>query len=196
MPRLLRPSALLLPAVLWFAMSSTAAAHSGHAGHDFGEGLRHPVTGVDHLLAMVAVGLLAVRSGKGALVGLPLAFLGSMVAGGLLAALGLRLPGVEWGIAASVLVLGLLVAAARTMPFAHAAGLIAAFAVFHGYAHASELATGGALAPYAAGFLASTALLHAGGIAVGSLFVRLQHGEALRLAGAAISMAGLALLAG
>jgi len=178
-----------------------ALAHPGDPGHEFVDGLEHPVFGLDHLLAMVAVGLLAVRIGGRALWAMPAAFLGSMLLGGLSATAGLQLPGVEYGILASVLVLGMLIAATRAAPLSVGAGLVALFAFFHGYAHAAEMVSGGSLGAYAGGFLLSTALLNAVGVLAGLALSRVSVGRltggwSLRIAGGAITAAGLLLMFG
>lgn len=190
-------------ALLCFAtvMASPALAHPGAPGHEFVDGLEHPIFGLDHLLAMVAVGLLAVRIGGRALWAMPAAFLASMLAGGLAASAGLQLPGVEYGILASVLVLGVLIAATRIAPLPVAAGLVALFAFFHGYAHAAEMVNGGSLGAYAGGFLLTTALLTAIGVAAGLALSRahvgrLSHGVLLRIAGGLITAAGALLVIG
>jgi urease accessory protein len=190
-----RCTAAFALALLLLACSGTVAqAHPGHPGHDFTDGALHPLTGLDHLLAMVAVGLLAVRIGGRGLWLMPAAFLGSMLLGGLAATAGLPLPGVEYGIMASVLVLGLLVASKRVSPLGIGAVLVGAFAFFHGHAHAAELVSGGSLAPYAVGFLLSTALLHAGGIAAGLALGRWVNTQTVQWLGAGISVAGLLML--
>lgn len=185
---------VFLASLVLIALPGMAQAHPGHPGHEFNEGLLHPLTGLDHLLAMVAVGLLAVRIGGRGLWLMPAAFLGSMLAGGLAAALGMPLPGVEYGIMASVLVLGLLVAWTRVAPLWVGAALVASFAFFHGHAHAAEMVAGGSLAPYAIGFLLSTALLHASGIAAGMALGKWISVRTVQWAGAAISAAGLLML--
>jgi urease accessory protein len=180
---------------LSLAHTSSVFAHPGHLG-DFQAGWQHPLLGLDHLLAMIAVGLLAVRSGGRSLWLMPAAFLGSMLLGGMAAAAGLPLPGVEVGVIASVLVLGWLIATTRVAPRQVAVALVMLFAFFHGHAHASEMLANGSLAPFAAGFLLSTALLHTAGIAVGMIIQKLHRPEAFRLAGGAIVAAGLLLVAG
>lgn len=188
----LAAAAALLPAI--------AAAHPGHgAAHGFGSGFVHPLFGWDHLLAMVAVGIWAGQRGGKARWLLPSIFVGVMAVGGALGGVGVGLPGVEAGILASVLVLGALIAGAARFPLAAAAVLVAAFALVHGHAHGAEmLRSHGGLA-YGAGFCLSTALLHAAGIAFPALAGRLP-GEArfawVRLSGAAIGLAGLALILG
>jgi urease accessory protein len=187
---------ILLPSVIFLAVAGPALAHPGHSGHDFIDGWQHPLTGIDHLLAMVAVGLLAVRLGGKALWIMPCTFMIGMLLGGIAAAIGVPLPGVEWGIALSVLALGLLIAVSKVAPLKIGAALVALFAVFHGHAHAAEMASGGSLATYAAGFLLATALLHLCGVLGGVLIARSMSERALRFTGGMISAAGILLLCG
>lgn len=191
-----RVSLSALSLVFAACMATPALAHPGHAGHDLGAGFWHPITGLDHLLAMIAVGLLAAQLGGRALWAVPSAFVGAMALGGIAGSLGAPLPGVEMMILASVLVLGGLVAAARSLPLVAACSVAAAFAFFHGHAHAVEMAANGSFGLYGAGFLMATALLHAAGVFAGLLLVRDAQSRALRLAGGAISAASLLLLAG
>jgi urease accessory protein len=183
---------------LFVAGAPALLAHPGHGDAGFAAGMAHPLFGWDHLLAMVAVGLLAVRvaGGPGAsrhgLWQVPATFMGAMVAGGLLALAGLPLPGIEWGIMASVLLFGVL-AALVTPPSARTAMLVvAAFGVLHGHAHVAEM-TGTAVAPYMLGFLATTATLHAMGVASGVLAMRAWNAQVVRLAGASVAVVGLGL---
>ena len=170
-------------------IASPALAHHGTPTHNFVDGLAHPL-GWDHLLAMVAVGLLAVRYGGRALWALPATFVGAMLAGGLLAHFGVGLPAVETTIATSVLVLGLMVVVARSLPVAAGAAVVGGFALFHGYAHILE----GSLNSYAAGFVLATALLHASGVVGGLALVRWAKPQAVQAAGAAIAAASVLLL--
>jgi urease accessory protein len=152
-------SAISAPAVL---------AHPfGAHGAGFGAGFAHPFLGLDHLAAMIAVGLWAAQSGWRPVWGLPLVFLLMMAFGAGLAFAGVPLPAVEAGIAASVFVLGLLIAAAVRLPAIAAVAIVATFAVFHGHAHGAELPQTAAPWLYAAGFLLATGALHAAGIALG-----------------------------
>jgi urease accessory protein len=171
--------------------AGTASAHTGDASTatGFGGGLAHPLMGLDHLFAMIAIGLWAAQQGARALWGIPAAFVGAMVLGGWLAWSGIGLPHVEIAIALSVLVLGLLVATRR--PWAVTAGmaLAGAFALFHGYAHGLEMPLTASPARYALGFVLATACLHGVGIA-GSLIGR----RAGQVAGAGIAATGLALI--
>ncbi len=184
-----------------FVWATPAFAHPGHGGHELVDGWMHPFTGADHLLAMVAVGLLAVRMGGRALWIMPATFLGGMLVGGLLASAGVSIPGgqfgiVEYGISASALVLGLLIAATGVIPLKYGAMLVTLFALCHGHAHAAEMTTGGSLPIYAAGFLLATTLLHASGIVLGMAMAHWLDNRAVRLAGGLISIAGLMLLCG
>jgi urease accessory protein len=180
-------SGLLLPSVL--------LAHPGHST-GFGAGLAHPPAGLDHICAMLAVGLWAAQLGGRALWILPLAFMLSMAGGGLLANAGFQLPLVESGIAASLCILGLLVAFAARLPVALGALVAAVFAVFHGFAHGAEMPAEASSVLYALGFTLSTALLHAAGIGTGKLLNRAAASGLVRAGGAAIALAGLSALAG
>jgi urease accessory protein len=156
-------------------------------------GALHPLTGPDHLLAMLASGLLAVRIGtRRALWVVPCAFVGLMIFGGVQAYLGWPLAHAEWGVGASVLVLGLMVALAPRLPLTVGAGCVGLFAHFHGHAHVAELG-GSAPLPYMAGFVVMTLALHAGAIGAGVLAVRARRPTMVRFAGAAIA-GGFALL--
>ncbi len=186
------------------AMSVTAAApafaHLDPTAHgSFMAGVSHPLFGADHILAMVAVGLwasqIAVNSGnRRPLWIVPAAFVGTMALGFLAAVAGIGLPFVEPAILASVVALGLLVAMAARLPVVASATVVAVFALFHGHAHGGELGTAGAL-QFGIGFMAATALLHAGGIAVGLGIGRLTP-WATRLAGGLTALAGLTLAFG
>jgi len=176
--------ALLLPA--------PAAAHVGSIG-GFGAGFLHPLGGLDHVLAMLAVGMWGAQLGAPALWALPIAFPMVMAFGGVAGILGLPLPGVEIGITLSVVVLGAMIAFDRRPPLWVAGLLVACFAVFHGYAHGVELPGQASAVPYSAGFLTATGLIHLAGIAIG-LIVGLPYGaRLLRVGGSVISAAGLFL---
>jgi urease accessory protein len=178
-------------------LASTAAlAHTGaDHGYSFFAGLGHPFTGVDHMLAMVSVGLWAGLNGGRALWAWPVAFVGVMVAGGVLGMAGTALPFVEPGILASVVVLGLLVLAAAQVPVAVGAALVALFALLHGHAHGAELPADAAAATYASGFAAATAILHALGLGVARLAGSERGRLLVRGAGALVAAAGVALAA-
>lgn len=182
---------LALPLPLLLASAAPALAHSG-GGEASGllAGLLHPVSGWDHVLAMVAVGLWGAQLGAPAVLVLPVAFPVVMALGGLLGLLGVHLPGVEVGIALSALVLGTMVLIEARPPLAVAAAMIAVFAVFHGHAHGTALPAGADGLAFSLGFVAATGLLHALGIAIG-LVHRWPAGRlALRGAGAVVAAAG------
>lgn len=172
---------LLLPAVAW--------AHPGHrAEAGFLSGFAHPLSGPDHLLAMLAVGIWASQRGSRALIAWPVAFVALMAAGSLSAISGVRMPFIEQGIVASLLVFGLMIASAIRLPLPAGTAIVGAFALFHGAAHGVEMPAGNPLL-YMAGVALSTALLHATGIGAGLLC----RGVPVRLAGAAIGAGGLYL---
>jgi urease accessory protein len=175
-------------------------------GHEAGEavnsqtafltGFLHPLAGVDHLAAMVAVGLwsaLAARRAWPDLLWAPLGFSAMLLAGALLGLQGLQLPAVEPMIAASLLVIGLLVLTRRRISGIAAAALVGVFAVFHGLAHGHELAGDANALPVVAGMLAATLGLHAAGVAAGWA-LRQANVWVPRLAGAGVAIFGLALL--
>ncbi|WP_439543494.1 HupE/UreJ family protein [Hyphomicrobium sp.] len=189
---------LIKPALAGLLIALTSGQASAHVGHGDVEGLMHgflhPIGGLDHLLAMVAVGLLAALLGGRALWMVPVTFLAMMAAGAGLAMAGFELPFVELGISASVVALGVAVAFQLPLPVIAAMGIAGFFAVFHGAAHGAEMPVDASGASYAAGFLAATALLHLAGIGIGMALSRLaSNRDAMRLAGGAISVAGLYL---
>jgi urease accessory protein len=171
-----------------------ALAHTGHGASGLVQGFVHPLGGLDHLLAMVAVGVYATMIGGRARWAVPVAFLGAMAIGGMMGAAGYALPYTEIGIAVSVIVLGLAVAFRMNLPAVAAMALAGAFAIFHGYAHGAEMPQDISGLEYAAGFLAATALLHGAGIALGT-FSAQGRWRVAQAAGAAMSLAGIALLA-
>ncbi len=179
---------------------SMALAHSGPAGHTHGfvHGFLHPLGGLDHVLAMVAVGLLAAHLGGRALLLVPASFVSLMALGGALGFTGIALPYAELAIALSVVVLGALVAFRANLPLALASLIAGGFAIFHGYAHGAELPVGASSLSYAAGFLIATALLHLSGIALGLGFAKLfasNLGQRIVQAGGlATALAGVVLL--
>ena len=154
-------------------------------------GLGHPVSGLDHVLAMIAVGLWGAQLGVPALWLLPVTFPMVMALGGMVALLGVPLPGVEVGIAASAILLGLAVMSELRPPLAAAVVLVAIFGVFHGHAHGTELPPGQSALLYSMGFVAATGCLHGVGIGVG-LIHRWPWGQRLlRAAGAVVMLAGV-----
>ncbi len=182
----------LVAATALAALPLLAFAHAGDAAHEHGltAGFLHPFTGLDHLAAMLAVGLWSALTQTGRrMLAAPLAFAALLLAGALAGAVGVSLPGVEPAVAASVLVLGLIAAARWRIGAGASAALVGAFAVFHGLAHGAELQAGPALA----GMVAATALLHALGLALG-LKLRALAPAWSRAAGGAIALLGLSLL--
>ncbi|MXU66046.1 HupE/UreJ family protein [Oceanomicrobium pacificus] len=192
-------STYALPAMLALLalVADPALAHSGDGyGGGFIAGFTHPILGWDHVAAMVAVGLWGAFLGAPAIWILPIVFPLVMAFGAVLGILGVPVPAVETGIALSAVVLGLMILFAVKPPIWVAAVIVGAFAIFHGYAHGTELpATVNAFA-YAVGFVISTGLLHLIGIGFG-LLVRWPGGRvAVRGAGGVISLAGVAFLTG
>lgn len=174
----------LMPAVAW------AHVEGGEAG-GFVTGLFHPVSGLDHVLAMIAVGLWGAQLGMPALWVLPVAFPLVMAFGGFLGLVGIPLPGVEIGIAASAIVLGAMVLTAARPPLWVAFILVSFFALFHGHAHGTELPAGQSGLAYSIGFVIATGLLHACGILIG-LVKRWRTGTVvLRVLGGAVAAGGL-----
>jgi urease accessory protein len=173
-----------------------ASAHTGGMTGGFVGGFAHPLFGPDHVVAMVAVGLWGAFLGLPAIWMLPIVFPLVMALGGVIGILGVPLPGVETGIALSAIVLGMMVALAARPPLPVAALLVGAFAIFHGYAHGAELPPGTDAIAYSVGFVVATGLLHLTGIAFGQL-ARWPAGRmAVRIAGGAIALAGVAFLNG
>lgn len=166
-----------------------ALAHTGHNQSQFTGGLSHPVGGADHLLAMVALGLLAAQIGGRAFWALPCTFVGTMIAGGAAGWAGLPFSGVEPMILASVVILGALVAMAVRLPLAVMLPGVAIFGFAHGWAHGAEGPAQGLLA-YATGFALTTMALHLAGIGLGAL---LRRGALLRGLGGGAALAGLTL---
>lgn len=165
---MLRFALFLLGAAL---APSAAAAHvvEGSAS-GFTSGFMHPISGPDHLLAMVAVGLWGAILGRPLIVALPVTFPMMMAVGALVGVAGVPLPGIEVGVALSAIALGAVVAAAYRMPVPGAVALVAVFALFHGQAHGAALPEAVSPVAYAVGFVTSTGLLHLAGIGIGFLF--------------------------
>ncbi len=173
----------LVPAAALVLLPGAALAHPGHGeAMGWAAGFAHPVGGADHILAMVAVGVIAGLVGGRALWLLPAAFLGMMSAGAGAAIAGLDLPFVEPAILASVAAFAAMAVCARMIPLAALAGLVGAFAVFHGAAHGAEMPETASGFAYGLGFLAATTLLHAAGLAAGLVLTRIlpKSGTAAR----------------
>lgn len=184
-----------LAVTMLVAFSAAALAHPGHGGGlggGLGAGIAHPFTGLDHLLAMVAVGLWASQLERPALWTLPVVFPVMMALGAALGTGGLVMPWVETGILLSVVVLGAAVALRVQAPLALGAVLVAAFAVLHGYVHGAELPADGSAWLYGIGFIAATLILHGIGIGLG---LAAQRPMLMRSAGGAIAAMGLLLFA-
>ncbi|MBI1416280.1 MAG: urease accessory protein [Limimaricola sp.] len=189
---LLATVALLLPTI--------ASAHPGH-GPAVGlvAGFSHPMTGLDHILTMVLVGVFAAQLSGRALWLVPAAFVAMMGVGGALGMYGVGLPFVETGIAVSVIVMGAVVALGLRAPVAVAMALVGVFAVFHGHAHGAEMPANTGGLDFALGFMVATATLHAIGIALTVAVLRLASARSLpvlRTAGGLAAVAGLGLLTG
>lgn len=187
-----------LPVLALTLAATPAAAHlpPGEYG-SFLAGVTHPIFGLDHVLAMIAVGLWAAQIGGRAVWLVPTAFVATMIAGFLLALAGLPLPFVEPAILTSIVVLGLVVALALRPDPRLAMALVGAFALFHGHAHGGELGGASAL-QFGAGFAVATALLHAAGLGIAVAASRLlaTNAPALRVLGGLTSVAGLYIIFG
>jgi urease accessory protein len=188
-------SFITLMLILLFPLSAWAHVESGQVGGFF-SGLSHPVSGLDHVLAMIAVGLWGAQLGAPALWLLPVAFPMMMAFGGMLGLMGIPLPGIEIGIAVSGIVLGALILSEARLPLLGALLLVAFFAIFHGHAHGTELEPGQNAMLYSLGFVICTGTLHGVGIGMG-LIHRWHFGRlALRGAGSLVMAGGMFFLWG
>ncbi|MGA3006410.1 MAG: HupE/UreJ family protein [Opitutaceae bacterium] len=187
---ILRRYLLIVPVVVVPLMH----AHPGHGPHSHGlaAGFLHPLTGWDHLLAMLAVGLWAAQLGGRARWALPLTFVSAMALGAMAGIAGFALVGVDQWILASVFALGLLVAGAARLSFGAGLGLVALAGAFHGLAHGAEMPLNANSLHFLVGMIAATALLHAAGLGFG-LVAQKRNATLLRLAGAGVVAGGLAL---
>ncbi len=183
---------LLLAALI---VPSLAHAHVG-VGETSGflHGVGHPLNGLDHICAMIAVGLWAAQMAGRSIWAVPLTFVGVMALGGFLGMMGVNLPFVEMGIVISVLALGIFVAASVRLPLAASVIIVGLFAAFHGHAHGAAMPEAASGLAYAAGFIVATALLHALGIGLGITIQRLARPQVVRFAGIAIALCGGYLL--
>jgi urease accessory protein len=184
--------AFLFAALCWPMM---AMAHTeGGRAEGFIAGFHHPISGLDHILAMVSVGLWGAQLGAPAIWLLPVTFPMVMAFGGMLGLIGVPLPGVEVGIAISGIILGIAVLSEWRPPLWVAAAIVGIFAIFHGHAHGTELPAGASGMLYSIGFVVATGLLHACGISIG-LIHRWTWGRwALRAAGFVVAIAGARFL--
>jgi urease accessory protein len=198
LPRFSMPKVLL--ALLVTLTPSLALAHVGvDKTSGVAHGFMHPVSGFDHILAMVAVGLFAAHLGGRALWLVPLSFVAMMAFGGVLGMAGIGLAYVEIAIGLSVVVLGIIVATRVNPPVAIAMALVGFFAIFHGHAHSAEMPETASGLAYGVGFILATALLHAVGIGVGILIGRAgqRYSRTIsQIAGGAMALAGIAILGG
>jgi urease accessory protein len=179
--------------VLCHAQAAEAHVHKGE-GVSFLSGFSHPISGLDHVVAMVAVGLWGAQLGAPAIWVLPVAFPLVMALGGMLGLLGVPLPGTEFGIAASAIMLGAAVMLRLRPPLALASLVVGFFAIFHGYAHGSELPPGENGLLYSLGFVIATGCLHAVGITIGLVNRGTWGQRAVRFAGAVIALTGVFFL--
>lgn len=183
-----RISILLLAALI---VPSLAQAHVGAGGTSgFFHGIEHPVAGLDHICAMVAVGLWAAQMGGRSIWAVPLTFITVMAFGGILGMTGINLLFVETGIAVSVLTLGVLIAASLRLPLVASVMIVGLFATFHGHAHGAEMPETASGLAYAAGFVVGTAFLHGFGIGLGIAIERPASPQIGRFAGVAIVLCG------
>lgn len=184
--------------VLLVFTQASAVAHPGHGGTTgFLHGLVHPVTGIDHILAMVAVGFLAAQYGDRALWLIPMSFLAAMTIAGAVGIAGIHVQIAEVGIALSVAILGLVIAFQFRPPMAVALTAAGFFALFHGYVHGAETIDGTGALSFAAGFLSATALLLCAGVGLGLLLQQQALSRRLIQAGGGVmALFGVAMLAG
>jgi urease accessory protein len=178
---------------------STVYAHEG--GNlplgGFLSGLVHPVLGYDHLLAMLSVGILSAQIGGRAIWTVPATFVSVMALGGVLGLVDVGIKITELGIAFSLVILGSVIASERRLPIILAMIGVGFFAIFHGYAHGTEMPQTAQPVAYAFGFLTGTALIHITGVLIGDISKRYQRGpQVLRFGGGLIAMVGLLFVFG
>ena len=183
-----------LATLAWLLPAALFAHTRGGEAAGLLAGLSHPVSGLDHVLAMVAVGLWGAQLGPPAVWLLPVAFPMVMALGGTLGLVGVHLPGVEVGIALSAIGLGAAVLFEAKPKLGVAAALVGFFAIFHGHAHGTELPPGANGLLYSIGFVVATGLLHLAGIGIGTIHRWPAGRTALRWTGALVALAGLAFL--
>lgn len=192
----MKQSVFLATAALTLA-ATPALAHTGAgAVSGFSAGFGHPIGGLDHVLAMVAVGILAAQLGGKAMWFVPASFIAMMIVGGLLGIGGIPVPFVELGILGSVVVLGGVIAAGRRIPMSIAMALVGLMAIFHGHAHGTEMPVSANSVEYGIGFVVATAMLHAVGIGLGVGVQRIAQRIgpfAIRASGGAIALTGALL---
>jgi urease accessory protein len=185
---------LLLPVAALLIVPTLAYAHGGVGeASGFLRGASHPLGGLDHICAMIAVGLWAAQMSGRSIWAVPLAFLSVMALGGAVGMMGINLPFIEQGIILSVIMLGVFIAAAIRLPLAASIIIVGLFALCHGHAHGVEMPGTVSGVAYAAGFVLATASLHACGIGLGIGIQKLATARVVRFAGAAVALCGAAL---
>lgn len=184
----------ILAAAMSLAATPALAHTWTHSASGFSAGFLHPFSGSDHMLAMVGVGLFAASLRGGALVAVPASFVLMMLVGGVLGIAGFHLPAAEAAVVASVITIGSVVALGWSWSVSAAAMLAGLLALIHGYAHGAEIPSGVNVLPYSVGFMLASAALHSLGILVN--YITLSQGKTTRPLGAAITLAGLALVFG
>ena len=188
-----------IAATLLAITASTAQAHTGHPLDGAGAGVLHPLTGLDHLLAMLGVGVWAAHIGatgeRRATWLVPASFVVVMALGAVAGLSGMKLPLAEAGIVGSVVLLGLLIAATPRLALWMPVSVVALFAFCHGFAHGAEMPASSSALAYGAGFVAATVGLHVAGIGLGLLARRLSGAAGVRVVGGAMALAGIALAA-
>jgi urease accessory protein len=185
-----------LAVAAWFAPGASFAHVETGEVTGLLSGFRHPIGGLDHILAMFAVGLWGAQLGAPAIWILPVTFPLVMAFGGFLGLIGIPVPGVEIGIALSAVVLGLAVLTQFRPPLWVAMLMVGVFAIFHGHAHGVEIPAGASDLAYSIGFVVATGLLHAAGIVVGLLYAWGAGRLLVRAAGSAVALGGVAFLTG
>ncbi|MEP3563967.1 MAG: HupE/UreJ family protein [Marinobacter sp.] len=188
----------LLMSVGLMLIAGAAAAHPGHGVHthsDFLSGLLHPMLGIDHLLAMAAIGFWSIRQSTAMKNGAPLFVVGGMILGAVLAWSGLNLSGVETGIAMSVLLAGVLIATMAKLPTVVGGTLVTLFMITHGYAHGAEMTAGASLFSYLAGFVVATLAITFVGRRLGELMLSADN-RVTRALGGVVAVVGGVLAAG
>ena len=185
-PHLLVPALVLFPAL--------AEAHPGHGpATGFWPGAAHPISGLDHIVAMMAVGIWAAQLGGRYLWAVPLSFISLMAVGGALGDAGVPVPYVEQAIIMSVLILGVMIAAATRLPMWGSCALVGLFALCHGHAHGAEMPLSASGLAYGVGFIVSTTGLHLLGIGLGVALQKLARVQLVRFAGVGIFTCGIYL---
>ncbi len=190
---------IALATVLLAVTASAVQAHTGHPIDSAGAGALHPLTGLDHLLAMLGVGIWAAHIGatgdRRATWLVPASFVVVMALGAVVGLSGAKLPLAEAGIIGSVVLIGLLIASTPKLPLWAPMALVALFAFCHGFAHGAEMPASSSALAYGAGFVAATIGLHLAGIAIGRIARHVADAWGVRVLGGAMALGGLALAA-